>query len=85
MRVLGKPEVEDAVRFDELDLLLKNFGVRPDQEPKSLNDATLKLSAKISTVNSNKGSVLRELTPEPTRENVKHVEVNASVAEPSVD
>jgi len=27
MRVLGKPEFEDSVRYDELELLLENFGV----------------------------------------------------------
>lgn len=27
MRVLGKPEFDDSVRYDELELLLENFGV----------------------------------------------------------
>lgn len=27
MRVLGKPELEDGVRYNELELLLENFGV----------------------------------------------------------
>ena len=27
MRVLGKPELEDSVRYDELENLLENFGV----------------------------------------------------------
>lgn len=27
MRVLGKPEFDDGVRYDELELLLENFGV----------------------------------------------------------
>lgn len=26
MRVLGKPELDDVVRYDELELLLGNFG-----------------------------------------------------------
>ncbi len=32
MRVLGKPEFEDAVRYDELQLLLENFGVANKEE-----------------------------------------------------
>lgn len=28
MRVLGKPELDDAVRYDELELLLGNFGAQ---------------------------------------------------------
>ncbi len=31
MRVLGKPEFDDSVRYDELELLLENFGVTKDQ------------------------------------------------------
>jgi hypothetical protein len=31
MRVLGKPEFEGGVRYDELELLLENFGVTKDQ------------------------------------------------------
>ena len=27
MRVLGKPDLNDSVRYDELELLLENFGV----------------------------------------------------------
>ena len=27
MKVLGKPDLNDAVRFDELELLMENFGV----------------------------------------------------------
>lgn len=27
MKVLGKPELNDAVRYDELELLMENFGV----------------------------------------------------------
>lgn len=30
MRVLGKPEFDDSVRYDELELLLENFGVLKD-------------------------------------------------------
>jgi len=30
MRVLGKPEFDDSVRYDELELLLENFGVSKD-------------------------------------------------------
>ena len=32
MRVLGKPDLEDAVRYDELELLLQNFGVPSSSE-----------------------------------------------------
>jgi hypothetical protein len=32
MRVLGKSEFEDAVRYDELELLLENFGVPKESE-----------------------------------------------------
>lgn len=28
MRVLSKPEVDDVVRYDDLELLLENFGVQ---------------------------------------------------------
>jgi len=38
MRVLGKPEFEDSVRYDELELLLENFGVAKDLTPRSQND-----------------------------------------------
>jgi len=31
MRVLGKPEFDDSVRYDELELLLENFGVTKEQ------------------------------------------------------
>jgi hypothetical protein len=27
MRVLSKPEVDDVVRYDDLEVLLENFGV----------------------------------------------------------
>jgi hypothetical protein len=27
MRVLGKPELQDGVRYNELEVLLENFGV----------------------------------------------------------
>jgi len=27
MKVLGKPEFEDSIRFNELELLMENFGV----------------------------------------------------------
>lgn len=30
MRVLGKPEFDDSVRYDELELLLQNFGVHKE-------------------------------------------------------
>lgn len=30
MRVLSKPDFEDSVRYDELELLLENFGVNRD-------------------------------------------------------
>lgn len=30
MRVLGKPDLNDSVRYDELELLLENFGVIKD-------------------------------------------------------
>ena len=33
MRVLSKPELEDTVRYDELELLLQNFGVPKPQPP----------------------------------------------------
>lgn len=37
MRVLGKPEFEDSVRYDELELLLENFGViKQNQESDSI-------------------------------------------------
>jgi hypothetical protein len=32
MRVLSKPDFEDSVRYDELELLLENFGVHRDQQ-----------------------------------------------------
>lgn len=32
MRVLGKPEFDDSVRYDELELLLENFGVTKEGE-----------------------------------------------------
>lgn len=32
MRVISKPELEDTVRYDELELLLQNFGV-PKPQP----------------------------------------------------
>ena len=35
MRVLGKPEFDDSVRYDELELLLENFGVAKDLTPRS--------------------------------------------------
>ena len=42
MRVLGKPEFDDSVRYDELELLLENFGVTKDQlsiMPDEIQDA----------------------------------------------
>ncbi len=38
MRVLGKPEFDDSVRYDELELLLENFGVTKDQLSIMLDD-----------------------------------------------
>lgn len=29
IRVLGKPEFDDCIRYDELEMLLENFGVSP--------------------------------------------------------
>jgi hypothetical protein len=37
MRVLGKPELDDAVRYDELELLLGNFGA-PAMTPKNITE-----------------------------------------------
>jgi len=28
MKVLGKPELDDSIRYDELEMLLENFGVQ---------------------------------------------------------
>jgi len=33
MKVLGKPELEDSIRYNELELLMDNFGV---QKPSDL-------------------------------------------------
>jgi hypothetical protein len=33
MKVLGKPELEDSIRYNELELLMVNFGV---QKPSDL-------------------------------------------------
>jgi len=38
MRVLGKPEFDDSVRYDELELLLENFGVTKDQASSLMPD-----------------------------------------------
>ena len=38
MRVLSKPEVDDVVRYDELELLLENFGVHRDEGGKGAQD-----------------------------------------------
>lgn len=35
MRVLGKPEFDDAVRYNELELLMENFGVAKYSEQTS--------------------------------------------------
>jgi hypothetical protein len=32
MRVLGKPDIDDSVRYDELEMLLQNFGVQNSSE-----------------------------------------------------
>ena len=44
MRVLGKPEFDDSVRYDELELLLENFGVSKEQAssvvPEEIQDGT---------------------------------------------
>lgn len=31
-RVMGKPELDDCVLYDELELLLENYGVQKDQQ-----------------------------------------------------
>jgi hypothetical protein len=28
IRVLGKPDIDNSIRFDELEMLLENFGVK---------------------------------------------------------
>jgi len=38
MRVLGKPEFDDSVRYDELELLLENFGVLKDGGQESVSN-----------------------------------------------
>jgi len=34
MYILGKPEFDDGVRYDELESLLENFGVSKESKPK---------------------------------------------------
>ena len=35
MKVLGKPEFEDSVRYNELELLMENFGVQKTANSKT--------------------------------------------------
>lgn len=38
IRVIGKPELNDVVKYTELEMLLENFGVLKEQTPKSKDD-----------------------------------------------
>lgn len=38
MRVLSKPEVDDVVRYDDLELLLENFGVQRQEGGEGAQD-----------------------------------------------
>ena len=40
MHVLGKPEFEGSVRYNELELLMENFGVRKSKEQGILDSPT---------------------------------------------
>jgi hypothetical protein len=67
MRVLGKPEFDDAVRYNELELLLRNFGVhKSSQANESYSDSS-----------SLSGSS-RELEREQTHKTEKSLTVNDS-------
>ena len=56
MRVLSKPDFEDSVRYDELELLLENFGVNRDQQEQNDSSENLQiLEDSSASINQNDG------------------------------